>query len=260
MPQPPKELGEFSALVKIVEDLRGPDGCPWDKEQSHKTLTQYAIEEVYEFVEAIDSGEQNAIIEELGDLLLQVVLHSEIAKQSNTFSIKEVIQSISSKMIRRHPHVFSHTVVHSSEEVVENWQKIKTEEKNSKQISNFGIPVNMPSLIRSQKIGNKTKNYNFDWSNASEVLPKIEEEWGELKEAISSGSLEEQQNELGDLLFSVAQLARHLNFDAEQSLRKTNRRFENRFFRMLTNLENQNKKIHDISKDELEIAWKKAKS
>ncbi|MCB0391256.1 MAG: nucleoside triphosphate pyrophosphohydrolase [Bdellovibrionales bacterium] len=260
MPKAPENLSSFKALTDVVEALRGPDGCPWDKEQTHQSLTQYAIEEAFELAEAIDQGSQKDLIEELGDLLLQVVLHSEIARQEKRFSIEDVILSINEKMVRRHPHVFADVKADTSEEVIENWQKIKEQEKteHSKSFS-FNIPKNIPALIKSQKIGQKTHKYNFDWNTPQQVVEKIEEELQELKEAIAHKNSNEQQHELGDLLFSTAQLARHLNFDAEQALRKTNTRFETRFAKMHEYAKAESKDFHILTPEELEAYWEKAK-
>ncbi|MCB0357897.1 MAG: nucleoside triphosphate pyrophosphohydrolase, partial [Bdellovibrionales bacterium] len=212
MPKAPEKLNTFASLTEVVKILRGPDGCPWDKEQTHQTLTQYAIEEAFELAEAIDTGSRDEIIEELGDMLLQVVLHAEIARQSANFDIHDVIESIAEKMVRRHPHVFSDVQAETAEDVIVNWAKIKAEEKkNKRQNESFDIPKNLPALIRSQKIGHKTKKSNFDWQTSQQVMAKIEEELAELKEALTTQDKPAQQSELGDLLFSVVQLARHLD-------------------------------------------------
>ena len=261
MPQPSVNTQEFARLVQVVETLRGPNGCPWDKEQTHQTLTQYAIEEAHELAEAIDSHQRDHIIEELGDLLLQVVLHSEIARQSGEFTLKDVLSRLTEKMIRRHPHVFSDVQVANSKEVLKNWAHIKDQEKGPAQTSDpfSNIPRNLPALIRAQKIGSKSVRYNFDWSSPEEVLLKVDEELAELKEAISNSDPEGQRLELGDLLFSVVQLARHLGFDAEQSLRLTNKKFEVRFLKMRQLVEQDHKDFMSLSTKELESYWKKAK-
>lgn len=260
MPTPPKNLSSFESLKQVVTDLRGPEGCPWDKEQNHQTLTQYAIEEAHELAEAIDRGEKDNIVEELGDLLLQVVLHAEIARQNGDFAIDDVIFSITEKMVRRHPHVFSQTKVSDSQEVVKNWQAIKEEEKKAKPFrERFDVPEGLNALIRSQKIGAKTHRANFDWSHPQEVLAKVDEEISELKEAIAKGDKDHTQHELGDVLFSLAQLARHLDLDAEQSLRIANQRFERRFFNMKKIANQEDKKFETLPIEELEKLWMKAK-
>lgn len=258
MPQAPSDLRQFQSLVSIVKDLRGPDGCPWDKEQTHQTLTRYAIEETAEFVDAVDRGDAGGMCEELGDVLLQVVLHAEIARQSGTFTIEDVIESIAKKMVTRHPHVFGGVKVKDAGEVKSNWHQLKAKEKQDKPLSG-GLPEALPALIASHKIGERTKQHRFDWSKLEEVVQKVEEEIGELKAALSGGSKEQQTNELGDLLFSVAQLGRHLGVDSEQALRTTNKRFENRFVRMLELLKDAGKDPDACPLQELEEYWQKAK-
>jgi MazG family protein len=246
---PPKDLKEFSSLLKIVAALRSEQGCPWDKEQTHRSLATFAIEEAFELAEAIENGDRSEMISELGDLLLQVALHSEIASQgSEPFTVDDVLLSINEKMVRRHPHVFADAHAQNADEVLQNWAEIKALEKKQKPAkqnsAQFDIPANLPSLMRAQKIGVKTKAHHFDWNFTSEVVLKVEEELTELKEAIEaheknsdpSRQLDLQsaiEHELGDLLFSSVQLARHLNLDAEQALRVANQRFERRFFKML---------------------------
>jgi len=265
MPKAPENLREFAGLLKVVEFLRGPDGCPWDKEQTHQTLTRYAIEEAFELSEAIDSGLDAEIRDELGDVLLQVVLHSEIARQERRFDIYDVIEAIGSKMVRRHPHVFGDVVAKTSGEVLSNWAEIKAAEKAGKAsaakkaVLSFDIPVGLPALIRSQKIGEKTKKVNFDWTDAKACWPKIDEELSELKTAMAEGRAEEIESELGDLLFSVAQLARHLNVDSEQALRKTNQRFEKRFEKMQTLVAADGLDWAKLSDADKEKYWKRAK-
>lgn len=262
MPKAPKNLRDFKSLVNIIEHLRGPEGCPWDLQQTHRSLSRYALEESYELAEAIESHNPQAIKEELGDLLLQVVLHSEIARQSGTFTIEDVIESIADKMIRRHPHVFADVQVSSAAEVTHNWQKIKAQEKAKlpHKTSIFEIPVDMPALMRSQKIGEKTRKFNFDWQKVAEVLLKVDEELQELKDVIAQDNKTEQSSELGDLLFSVAQLGRHLDLDSEQALRETNKRFETRFSKMQELSKKDGKDFSKLSANELEAYWNLAKS
>lgn len=261
MPKAPENLREFASLLKVVEFLRGPNGCPWDKEQTHQTLTRYAIEEAFELSEAIDSGDDKEIQSELGDVLLQVVLHSEIARQEKRFDIADVIQGIAEKMVRRHPHVFGEEKAKDSAEVLHNWAEIKAKEKghSTTQPLSFDIPSALPSLLRSQKIGEKTKKVAFDWKDAADCWPKIKEEMHELEHAIQSGKTAAIESELGDVLFSVAQLARHLGLDSEQALRKTNQRFETRFQKMQKLVLADGKDWNSLSADQKESYWKKAK-
>ncbi|MCB0419365.1 MAG: nucleoside triphosphate pyrophosphohydrolase [Bdellovibrionales bacterium] len=262
MPKPPKHTDTFDGLLQIVKDLRGPDGCPWDKEQTHKSLARYAIEEAHELADAIDRNDQDHMVEELGDVLFQVALHSELGRQSGTFDISQVLNTVNTKMIRRHPHVFSDKTLATSEEVVTNWNKIKEEEKKGishhKQ-TRFDIPDSLPSTIKAQKIGEKTRKTGFDWSSSNEVLQKIEEEFEELKVALKSGDLKEIQHEIGDLLFSTIQLARHKNLDGDQCLRTTNLRFETRYFKMLELADEESRPFETLTLEEKECFWKAAK-
>lgn len=261
MPQAPKNLREFEALLEIVKKLRGPDGCPWDKEQTHQSLTRFAIEEAFELAEAIDQHDQSEIISELGDLLLQVVLHSEIASQDSRFEIADVIQAINEKMVRRHPHVFGDVSVKDSNEVLKNWSEIKASEKSQTQSSkpSFDLPKALPALIQAHKIGEKTSRRRFDWSSASEVMKKVDEELDEIKQAIRANNKEDIASEIGDLLFSVSQLARHLDIDAEQALRQCNQRFERRFFKMQDLAESRKLDFMKLSDTEVEDLWTEAK-
>lgn len=241
--------------MKVVEHLRGPQGCPWDKEQTHATLTRFAIEEAHELGEAIDSGDQKAIRDELGDLLLQVVLHAEIARQEGRFDIHDVIQNISEKMVRRHPHVFGDVKAETSAEVLDNWAEIKAQEKGHK--DPFDIPKGLPALLRAHKIGEKTKKVAFDWDNAGQCWGKVIEELEELKEAVT---VQETAAELGDLLFSLSQWARHKGLDAEQALRQTNLSFEVRFKKMQALVKVAGLDWDTLPASEKEVYWKKAKA
>lgn len=223
-------MTSFQQLVEIVKKLRGPDGCPWDKAQTHKTLTPYAIEEAHELEEAIENDDTENMKEELGDLLFQSVLHSEIARQNGDFDIDDVLQHLNHKMVSRHPHVFADTKVKDSDEVLVNWEKIKDSEKKT---DPFAIPKSFPALLKAQKIGKKTNKLDFDWLTSTEVLAKVHEELTETQEAIAAKDSAKIEEEIGDLLFTVAQLARHLNIDAEKSLRLANQKFVDRFQGML---------------------------
>jgi tetrapyrrole methylase family protein/MazG family protein len=251
----PTQRREFSALVEIVKALRGPKGCPWDKEQTHQTLTRYAIEEAHELAEAIDQSDEKATIEELGDLLLQVVLHAEIGRQAGRFEIADVIQSISDKMVRRHPHVFGDVEAKTSDQVLDNWAKIKAKEKAPKTDS-FGLPPDLPALMMSQKIGEKTRKVNFDFANLQDAFAKLKEEVLEFEEAAKAQDVNEMEHELGDILFAAAQVARFFNADAEQTLRKSNQRFEKRFFEMQKMAKSD---FAELAAEEKERLWQAAK-
>ena len=259
MVEAPTNLRTFDSLIKVVEALRGPEGCPWDKEQTQRTLTPYAIEEAHELAEAVESGHQPDVVEELGDLLLQVVLHAEIARQAGTFDVHDVIETLNRKMVRRHPHVFSNAQVKDSAEVLHNWQKIKEQEKKDRPAVGFQIPAGIPALMRAQKIGAKSKPLRFDWDRWQDVVSKVQEEWDELKEAIAGPDRVAEEAELGDLLFTLAQLARHRNLEAEQSLRVANQRFIARFTRLQELAEQDGKPYSSLSSQDLEMYWQLAK-
>ncbi len=265
MPQPPKDLKDIQSLVQIISDLRGPDGCPWDKAQDHKSLASYAIEEVHELVEAIESANENHICEELGDVLFQVVLHSQLASERNAFSMADVIFAIASKIVRRHPHVFSDVKVSSQDEVLKNWDEIKKLEKKNSLVlqKTIQVPEGLPALQRAFKIGEKTEKLNFDWSKISEVLQQLKAEITELEEALAeTPSTHQEENifhELGDILFSTAQVARHLKIEPESSLREANRRFIKRFEMMLSLGKLSAEEFKNILPADKESLWNAAK-
>lgn len=264
MPQAPKTLNSFEALIQIIRDLRGPDGCPWDIEQTHATLTPYAIEEMYEMVEAIESGNDAHICEELGDVLFQVVLHAAIAEERKAFNINDVIESIASKIVRRHPHVFSDTKVTDSKEVIRNWEEIKRLEKKNKPVKNdlFDVPPGIPSLQRAHKIGEKTEKYKFDWSDPKQVLAQLKTEITELESAMEEKNgdtkISHIKHEMGDVLFSAAQLARHLHIEPESVLREANRRFISRFEKMISSAKSLGE-FTKLSAVEKENLWTRVK-
>ncbi len=247
----------FKELVDLVKTLRSDRGCPWDKSQTQKSLVQYAVEEAFELAEAIESENQNSIKEELGDFLFQVILQAQVAEDEGKFNLEEVITMLNQKMIRRHPHVFASEGSKSIEQIWEKWEEIKNQEKQSDQI--FSYPKNLPALIAANKIGVKTTRYAFDWQSATEVRSKVSEELSELEEAIATKNMDEIENELGDLLFVIAQWARHLNIDPEQALRKCNRRFQKRFSTMMTLSQMEKPDFARLSPTEKEALWEKAK-
>jgi tetrapyrrole methylase family protein/MazG family protein len=233
-------LRQFQSLVEIVARLRGPDGCPWDKEQTQRTLTQYAIEEAYELADAIESGNQSDVREELGDFLFQVILQAQVAKDEGHFDLAQVIASLNEKMLRRHPHVFSDVAVQSISDVWKNWEKLKSQEKAGRPSPIFSYPRNLPALQAAHKIGVKTERYAFDWEKPEEVFAKVQEEVQETQEALNDWEKEPTEthhrhleHEIGDALFALSQLARHVDLEPEQCLREANRRFEKRFTQVL---------------------------
>ncbi len=268
MPHIPSNLRHIESLVEIVATLRGPNGCPWDKEQSHESLTQYAIEEAHELVEALEDPRPGAekdqrIREELGDVLFQVLLHSQLAAERGAFTLEDVIAEVGEKLIRRHPHVFGDTKVTGSSEVIKNWEAIKELEKSSSPVAPTPYSLNvppLPALQKAFKIGKRTATLQFDWNNAEEVMLKVEEEYQELRDALEDDNTSEIEHELGDALFSLAQLARHLGMEPEQVLRKANQRFEYRFNKMIQLVSADNKDFGGLSLEEKEFYWQRAKA
>jgi tetrapyrrole methylase family protein/MazG family protein len=264
-------------LARIMARLRAPGGCPWDREQTLQTLKTYLLEETYETLDAIDSGDAKAHREELGDLLLQVVFQSEITNESSGFGLAEVADGISDKLVRRHPHVFSDGSAKTAGEVTQNWERIKAEERAAKGATKSGvldgIPRSFPALLRALRTGEKAAAVGFDWTSAADVRAKVFEEWRELEEALAHrdagtrGSVVDVDpakqahvaEELGDLLFSVANLARHLSVDPEDALRRTLDKFAKRFKHIEEKLETIGKKPSDATIDELERLWEDAK-
>jgi len=261
---------EFSRLVEIVARLRGPDGCPWDKEQTQASLTRYILEEAFELVEAIDSQDQQHIQEELGDFLFQVILQAQVAEDATHFKLVDVLRTLSDKMIRRHPHVFagSDQKLSSSTEVLNQWAKIKAEEAKAKSgpSPESATPLRLskdlrgfPALLTSLKIGQRSEEWKFDWDTASQVEAKVTEELAEVQEAIALADPVAQEEEIGDLLFATAQWARHLKIDPETALRKANLKFEKRFHSMLEIAGKTQEEFRNLPLDEKEEFWGKAK-
>lgn len=269
MAQIPSNLNQIESLVEIVKSLRGPNGCPWDKEQTHESLTQYAIEETHELVEVLELPEgpskDEKIKEELGDVLFQVILHAQLASERGAFTLNDIIAGISEKLVRRHPHVFGDVKVADSEEVIRNWEKIKKQEKAEKTSPeepgtySLNVPP-LPALQRAYKIGKRTEKMQFDWEDAEGVMLKVEEEFEELREAIEEDSDKAIAHELGDVLFSLAQLGRHLDMEPEYILRRANQRFEGRFNKMIAIARSEGKDWGALTLDEKEAYWLKAKA
>jgi tetrapyrrole methylase family protein / MazG family protein len=251
----------FARLVEIMATLRSPIGCPWDREQTPDTLKPYLIEETYEVLEALEAKDLQALKEELGDLLLQIVFHSQLMAEAGIFTIDDVAQAIADKLVRRHPHVFGDVKVKDADEVVQNWTKIKAKEKAGKADRSIlaGVPHGAPALIQAQRLGEKASRVGFDWTSAAEVLKKVEEETGELAATLSAQDPARQEHELGDLLFALTNLARHLNLDAETALRKAGKRFSSRFRYIEAQLAQQDEDIHHASLTRLEELWEEAK-
>lgn len=250
-------------LHKITSRLRDPvQGCPWDREQTFESIAHCAIEEAYEVVEAIENKDYDSFKDELGDLLFQVTFHSSMAEEMNLFTFDDVVDSISEKLIQRHPHVFADQSIKDAETQTDNWEKIKIEERKQKQ--NIGsvlddIGTNQPALNRAYKIGKRARSVGFDWNDVSGVINKIEEEIKELKGAIRDGNQAGIEEEAGDLLFSVVSLSRHTSIDPETALRKANRKFDRRFRAMEKSLMESSKEFSKMSSKELDDLWEQVK-
>lgn len=253
---------QIERLINIVSYLRSPDGCPWDKEQTPESIKKHIIEEAYEVVEAIETGDKELLKEELGDLLLQVALQAQMASETNIFDFEEVAESIGDKLWRRHPHVFGKNAkANNGEEVKNLWEKIKNDEKDKKKEDSYlsGIPRALPSLLRAEKVQRKASSVGFDWKTISGVFEKIWEEQNELKEAFDSGNKERITEELGDLFFSLINFARWAKVDSEEALTSSTVKFINRFQKIEKNIKSQSKRFDDFSLEELEEMWQKAK-
>lgn len=218
----------FPRLVEVMQRLLAPDGCPWDREQTFASLKRYVLEEACEVMDAIDAGDSSDLQEELGDLALQIVFLAELGRAQGSFGPDDAIRSIIEKLVRRHPHVFGDVEVSGSEEVLQNWEAIKAEEKAERPLLG-GVPRSLPALYRAQRTSDKVSRVGFDWPNAAGSRQKVAEELGELDEAIAGGDRARVEAELGDLLFALVNLARHQGIDAEMALRKTTDRFTRRF-------------------------------
>lgn len=253
-------MSSIEDFIKTVAKLRAPDGCPWDKEQTHKSLKKYLIEETYETIDAIDKNDSAELKEELGDILLQIVLHAQIASESKEFSFNEIAESINKKMISRHPHVFSNTVVKNAEEVMVNWEKLKQEEKPDQKDIFSNIPKSLPALLKALKVSKKVAKVGFEWQNESELWEKLKSEVAELKEVCKLEEKEKQVEELGDLLFMIVNIARWYKLDPEESLNKGIKKFIKRFNKIEKYArKDTDKKLEDLSAFELNKLWEKVK-
>lgn len=250
----------FDRIMQIMRRLRAPGGCPWDAEQTHTSLKRYLLEEAYEVIEAIDSGSDELLQEELGDLLLQPVFHAAIAEERGAFTMEQVMATLADKLIRRHPHVFGDQEIASSEAQIANWEKIKKEEKGEERRSALsGIPPHLPALMKAQKITEKASRVGFDWEHVDQVMAKVLEELHEFEEAMAQGSQERMEAELGDLLFAIVNLGRFLALDPEEALRKTISRFQSRFSHIEDRLHANGRQLQETSLDEMEQLWQEAK-
>ena len=258
-----QELPSINKIKKIIQLLRDPiDGCPWDIKQNYKSLAPYSIEEAYELVNAIEKNDISEIKNELGDLLLQVTLISQIASEKNDFTFDDVAEAISEKIIRRHPQIFDKDY-NKDDLPHDSWERIKNLETLSKNVTNGNvldnIETNIPAMLKSIKIQKRASSLNFDWDNNNQVMKKVDEELNELKEALDKKDKDCIEDELGDLFFTLINLSRHLKLDPEQTLRKSNDKFISRFNALENILDEMNLKWHNLNKNEFKDLWEKAK-
>jgi len=251
-----KDLTQFQTLVDIVARLRAPDGCPWDREQTHASLREFLLEESYEVLAALDEGNSEKLCQELGDLLLQIVLHTQIASEAGEFKLGDVMSGINAKLIRRHPHVFGSEQVKDAAEVTHNWEAIKQEERGAEASLLASVPGQMPALSYSQAIQRRVAEVGFDWPDIDGVIDKLAEEVGEFKQS-SSG--EQKAEEFGDLLFTLVNIARRMGVDSETALREANQKFYRRFSYMESLCRQRGVTFAGLSFDEQNTLWEEAK-
>lgn len=263
---------KFEKLIEIMATLRGPNGCPWDKQQDFNSLKPMLVEEVYEVLEAIDEKNFEGLSEELGDLLLHVAFHAQLGKEGGQFDINTVLEKISEKLIRRHPHVFGDETASSPEEVIKNWEAIKAQEKAAKLKNRTpeqrslleGIPSKLPAIHEAHQISSRAARVGFDWPDVEGIFEKLQEEVRELREVIAEGDdgdrRERLEDEIGDMLFVIVNIARYLKIDSESALKRANRKFKSRFQYMERELAKKGKTVEQVSLDDMEALWQKAKS
>jgi len=253
-------MSNFERLIEIMTILRAPDGCPWDIKQTHRTLIPYLLEESYEVIDSIEDNNTGKLTEELGDVLLQVVFHAQIGADNNEFDINDVISAICDKLVKRHPHIFKEKKDLTPEEVTQNWEKIKLAEKDKGESALSGIPHTAPALLKAYRLQQKAARFGFDWKKWQDVYSKIQEEMTELKAAIEHNSSDNIEEEIGDLLFSVVNLARFLEIDPETALNRMNKKFIRRFEYVEQKLGENGKNLNDSNLAEMDALWNEAKT
>lgn len=245
----------FLRLVNIMDELR--EKCPWDKKQTIQTLRHLTIEETYELADAISDSNWQDIREELGDLLLHIVFYAKIGTEQKKFTLPDVIHAVCEKLIRRHPHIYGDVQVSNEEEVKQNWEKLKLQEGKKSVLG--GVPRSLPSMVKAIRLQEKSKQVGFEWENAEQVWHKVEEEMGELQEAVKAGKPDQVEEELGDVFFSLVNYARFLQVDAENALERTNKKFMSRFLRMESLAMSENKNLQEMSLEEMDQLWERIK-
>ena len=252
----PRDLSKFDSLVEIIARLRAPDGCPWDREQTHASLRSHLLSECYEVLEALDGGDPAKLCEELGDLLLQIMLHAQIGKDEGEFEITDVVESIATKIVRRHPHVFGSGKADNAEEVTHIWEEQKKGEREEGTSVLEGVPESMPALARAYEISRRAVRVGFEWEDIEGVIDKLAEEVGEIKD---TDTKEEKEKEFGDLLFTLVNVARWEGIDAEAALREANRKFSRRFAYMEELCRRRGLDFPALSFEEKDALWEEAK-
>lgn len=250
-------------LIELIKTLRSPNGCPWDQQQKKEDVGKYILEEAYEVIDSIDSGNPLALKEELGDLFFQILFLTEISAESDLFSLENVLEGIQEKMIRRHPHVFDNKKVTSVQEVKENWQKIKAQERKNKENDDSifsTIPRSLPALKRAQKISSIASHYGFDWKDTEGILDKLNEELQEFCDAVKTGRTEKIMEEMGDIIFTIVNLSRFLSIDAETALSKTTVKFLQRFSYITRQLASQGITPAEATMDQMDTLWNESKT
>ena len=255
-------LNPLSKLIKITETLMGDDGCPWDKVQTRESLKPYLVEETYEVLEALDQNDPEKIKDELGDLLYQILFHSKISSLKGEFDFRDVIDNLNEKMVRRHPHVFKEGKLNTPDQVVGQWEEIKKKENNKANQKSVldSIPINLPSLIKAQKLQKKAAKEGFDWDQINDVFDKLDEEIKEFKDAVLKKTAADIQSEIGDIIFVITNIAKFYEVDAEEALRSTNNKFIKRFQYIEQKLEGKGKTLKDSPLEEMERYWQEAKN
>ena len=253
------EIGyKIEELVEIVNQLRGPDGCPWDREQTSHSLIPYFVEEVYEVIESIDERNWDSLKEELGDLLLHIIFQASIAEKDEKFKFVDTIINVNNKLINRHPHVFGKSKADAAFHAKQNWEAVKHKEKGRESRLD-GVPKSLPSLIQGQRLQQKASYVGFDWDKIDQVWEKVNEEILELKEAESIGEKKHIEEEIGDLLFAIVNLSRHLDVSAENALRQTNRKFIRRFKKVEQTIKSRGKELDEVTLEEMDSIWNQIK-
>ena len=257
----PRMKRSFDELVQLMTRLRGPQGCPWDRKQTLPDLKPYVIEEAYEVVDAIDRNDRAALLEEIGDFLLEAVFITEITREEGSFDVYDSITAIHDKLVRRHPHVFGDVEAKDAEQVLVNWEKLKQDERKAENKSLLaGVPQSMPALLKASRLTEKAARVGFDWRRTEDVFDKVDEEIAELREAVASGNTAHVHEEIGDLLFTIANIARKVNVNPEEALQSTNRKFMRRFEAMETKVREREQTIDQLELEEMDRLWDEAKA